>query len=528
MSVVLAGISALRKTLNEKLALTRDFSFTAGEDLSTGQMVAIGSDGKAYKNSASATTEVLEEVVFSTNKNIGGTTYTAGQYSFGEKALILLHNYSTDNNTSNEDQLSLYLTYADNNDQLQAVKTDIHAIDGYSNSGSNWTYNTIQVPYMQKIDDTHFLITWLQIYHHYDGSSHSYNNYMYGVIATIDIDSNTINLSSKKSTSYCTGSAVNSYVPSSFKILPINSTTVFGYACYSSGYLMKLVVDPTNNYDISIATVNTSLATASCSIYNSIVDLGTGGVMMISSNFSNKWVIPSDSATDFTQVDVSDGESAYTYGYSFPLDIQKILVYDKGNLYVFEYNTDGSLANKKKVNLDFDSGLLSKIYFNGQYFLPYKDTNDDYYLTLSTNLTGDKVYTSTATDSVRLNHKEVIIKISIDTDGNYSATNLGIISNMGKSTSILPAFTKIGNYFVTANDGYRSYTSCYNILKKIQIKTDGIIKKKVELYAKEDATKDSNVTCFTNKTPVALSIDAGTYENGFVGIGNGYALKEVK
>ena len=525
MSALMAAFSGLRKEIAEKLGLVREFKFTAGEDINIGSKIAIGSDGKAYTKETFDEFNILEEVDFLRKDN--NTTYIAGCDSLENgNSLTLVNNYGYNNSVSNEWTLDLIYTYYEDGD-LKSKLTNVAYAEGYQYSdGDNYKYQGLQSPILHKIDSTHYLVAWFYNEYKRSGGSYYYDNRVRARIITIDDTS--ISLSGVTELQYYTDSSTTGYAYPSYKFLPFDAKNIFAYLRIGKDLLKITIAD---DYSISIQKINDDVNYSNY-IYEAVVPLtnenGDKAVMAIPyfNTTNKKLLINSADNTDFTQVDKSDDEQFSSSNRSWVIDFNKIIVYDKGNLYLLEYNIDATLKTRSTINCNFDVGLFVFIQTSSQDFFAYKQDNK-YILAVTIPQVSGEIYEDSSSNSIRKNNDVIIITITQDGD-NYVASLIGKIPDMSYSTTIRPALTKVQDTFVVVSGGWRDYDSTYDIVKNVAIKTSDLIAKKVELYAKNSASTGEEVVCFTSDVPINLDISLGEFKNGFVGIAENKALKESK
>jgi len=528
---VLAAISGLQRTIQTKLGLTRRFSFIAGEEITKGSFIAVGSDGKAYRTVRTPDYKLLTEAGYWTNNlNGGNEIYLVGaQRVSNTAALALFNNSSCDDNSSNEWSLDLILAYLDANGNLKTLKKTIKTVDGYSYSNSyNYSYNSIHRAILHKIDDTHFLIAWQRSYYSRSGSSSSntynYNNWIEAVVVTVE--NNRVNVGQVKSYSYDTGSTRTRYYPYYYCFFPITNTEVFFCDAYEDK-LFKITVNA--DYTVSISQLSTSVSISY--FYDAVVPLANGGIMAIE-GFSNtsyyRDIITSPSATDFVRKQITSNETLYSAEKSIPLDVGKVIAYDQGNLVVLEYDGDGNFLGKKTVSCDFDTGIVD-ITNNGQNVMPYKDAEGNIYLALSTWVIPDVIYEDTNSNNRRYNRNVIVVKISQDADGNYSAKKVGWFADLSWSPNLAPHVTKLGDYFLVFSGAYRDYHGTQDIAALVTLQSENsVTTTKVNMYAINSAQPGETVEAETPEIPIDLGLATGQRLGSFVGIGKGLALKEVK
>jgi len=381
---------------------------------------------------------------------------------------------------------------------------------------------------LHKIDDTHFLVAWQRSYYRRSGSSSSstssYDNRLEAVIATVE--NNQINLSQIKSYSYDTGSIYTGYYPRYYCFFPITNTEVFFCDAYRNK-LLKMTVNA--DYTVSISQLSTSVSISY--FYDAVVPLANGGIMAVENFGSTSYyrdIITSPSATDFVRKQITSKETLFSANKSIPLDVGKVIAYDQGNLVVLEYDEDGNFLGKKTVSCDFDTGIVD-IYNLGQNVMPYKDSEGNIYLALSTWTIPDIIYEDTKSNNRRYNRNVIVVKISQDAEGNYSARKVGWFADLSWSPNLVPHITKLGGYFLIFAGAYRDYHGTQDIAALVTLQSkNSVTTTKVNMYAINSAQPGETVEAETPEIPIDLGLAIGQRLGSFVGIGKGLALKEVK
>ncbi|BAF69594.1 hypothetical protein [Nitratiruptor sp. SB155-2] len=526
MSIELAAISGLKKELGEKVGLVREFDLVAGEDITKGQKVTVGEDGKAYTKLSLAGFNTLEEVLGSFNDNESHPTlYTAGYSQIDDtRALFLFNRYSTNANVSNEWQLALTLAYQDANGALQTTRSFVIQVDGYT-GGSTWTYNTIQSPILHKIDDTHYLISWARTYYHYDGSAYIIASYLESCIATLDLTNNTFSIGTvTSSATNSTSGGYTGYVSYAFKFLPVDAGNVFYLEAITQD-IWKISVN-TTDYSITHSSVNT--ASAFSDLYGSVIPISTGGSFVVeyANNTSYyKNVITSNTATDVTRVQITSGEVASNVDYIWTLDVQKAIVKNNDGLYINEYNSDATIASQSKLECDFDDDVVYIASFS-QDILSYKDADGNYLVAFPTYEVG-KAYADPLSNNVHTAYNVIVARVYYDsTTSKWYAEKIGEIEGFVANIGVRPIVAKLGDYFVIASGTWKAYDSFNEVEQRFTYSTDPIQKHPAKLYARADALAGDTVSCFTPEVPISLGLNVGEKLGQFIGVGNGYAIKE--
>jgi len=527
MSVELAAISGLKKSINEKFALTRDFTFTAGMDINKGEYIAIGTDGQAYSKYIPDNSKVLGEAGYSLSQPV---TYSimCGSYTVDNThVLTLINNVYWNANYSNEWRLHAVLSYEDADGSIKQAVAQITAIDSYTSTSSPYYYRGLYA-HLHQIDATTYMAFWNVAQRYYDGSAYSYANYIYYVPITIDVANNTISVGSTTTLYSDTNNAiVGSYYPWYYTWLPFSQSQLYFHQ-QNTNTLHKITIDTTH---ISASLTSNTAISVNDYIYNAVVPLVNGGFLAVCQYYANhyKFTITDATATDFTstQIASSSAEDIRPGSISISFDVGKILVQDlqkTDKLYVMEYDATGALSAKKDVTLNgfgVADILVSQNYYKS---MPYKDADGNIWISFrSSQACNECWYQSPGGASGNYNYKSIIVKFYQGINGAWFADKMFEIMN--STGSAQPQMAEINGKYILISGAYRAFNNVSILTIPFIINNGAAVSTyPTSLVAKDNVLSGTQVLATTPDYPIAITCTAGEKVGDYVGVDTNLAL----
>jgi len=542
MSVELAAISSLRKTLNDKLGFVKEFTLTAGENLTKGALLNIGTDGKAYLQYRPDKNKVLDEIALPLNEANSLTSIDDIKQVDDTRILVLYNNADWKIDADNTWKLNTVLVY-DDNGTIKTTEVNIKSVRGYNSDGANNRYEKYFLfGNLHQVDAYNYIIFYVKIRYFYDGNNWRHDGVFYYRTLTIDTNDNSISLGDETQLDSFSNDGRTGDWNFQYKIflwyMPYSADTCY-FALNGANKTFYRIKINTSTLDVTLDNTNTS---ATCDlIYNAVIPLNDGdnqGSLAISlfTSGNNKYLVTSATADDVTAVTINDGDDddftgdGYYASISIPFDINKVLMQDienDDNLYILEYNTDGSVKSKSKVynvNVDLKEYIFLKAYDSPR-FIPYKDNDGNIWIGFTGNSKSNIMYQDPTTNNIRQNTDLFIFKFYQDSNGDYYGELVYIIENLGRNIQSAYPIYKINDTFLIITDAYRSYDNANEIIEEVYLDIGNSIPTyPVNLYANSDVNAGDTFTAVTNEPTIPLLVRAGEKAGQFIGIKDNVAL----
>ena len=525
MSVELAVITGLKRDINTKLGLTRDFNLTAGEDISEGELLTIGGDGKGYLKYRPNKSTLIDGI----RSTLQIPTVAINKLNY-RNTLLMNSVFKTTNGyigvtsglydtVPGANDVSIFYGYLDslNNPQIVTQNVENMAIrDSYNNSG-RWRHYQ---GFLHQIDNNNYILFELFYTDYYDGSAWHYETHLY--YRNITLDESTQSISVSSSTELINDDASGCSDDWDFHnctaLVSYDASTIF-FVFSAKTQVARIAIDSSNN--VSVANNNTTATAANANDGILYVDDGTNKGWLLFANFNagHIYSILSNTATDVTDArTIATTDADYQITFIRQLDTNKILAKSGDDLYVFEYNTDATVKSNSKISCtNFAPNEVVIPYYRNMGTPNAYNDNGAYIFAVPT-------YNEMPLDNEYPNRAQYIIKLYQDSAGNYFADKVFKIAGHTNYPSYLTAlpdgdFSAFTPVVQNASNNYE--IANYKIGLDLGLDTPTF---RVNLFAKTGGTAGNTLTATTTDIPIAMTINPGEQKGHFVGIASNLAL----
>ena len=549
MGAELATLTSLKNDIKVFGPGAKEFTAVAGEDLSKGTQVSMGTDSSVYKTpngSDKVGSYTVTSESYESEKGNGSLEQEHDKVVMQNGAVEVLFSHIDNRNTNSNyvgTQKLVLSTISDTGTK------NINVVQQETYYPTSRNYRSFGRHEIHKLNETHFAI----IYHY---RSNGYNSgvkncyiytkmKVYSVSATGKI-SNSISEASFAHDNNTSWNWTGSWGYSYGVILRLDNYTFISGNYASGTYGQKFTI---NSSDYTISNTNYTFGNTRSSNhygFNMYFDDGAGNtsaMWYINSSTSNaKWLINSagtwtESTPDSTeQAFMSSGSGSYGVYTSFVINNTAFAFCDNpNNRKAMEYSADGTYT-QYPITFDTEDEMYTlAVKYDNQSNISYVQESDTSWLVALPSRNPSLYMGKSGTDysNTVTQYNVIIVRLEKDTtNGVYIGSSVCVVEKaINNYDSLLGLIMSNGKLFLSAQNIY-NYDDSNNVqnlnsaLYELSIYNPSRVPaSSVAAYVKDDVASGENVTLVTSGTYADFDIPVGLNINGWVGIGNSKSIK---